>query len=159
MHYSGIVRSHPLSHRFIPPLSVPVNQVTCHLPEYVMYRINIRNRARIHRRTRGGREIFSVSLERSSVLAMQILLFSLRSSPSSLPLCYALPVRSNPKTAIPHLSLHLLDLQRLKRKLVRSHPGCPCIFLNFFSLLPSPFIPATTSSEIKFSDISTEESD
>jgi len=33
-----------------------------------------------------------------------------------------LRARFSPKTAIPHLSLHLLDLQRLKRKLVRSHP-------------------------------------
>lgn len=117
-----------------------------------------RNRARTHGRTRGGREIFSASLERESPSprcksSCSPSFLPLSSSPSCLPPL----VRSNPKTAIPHLSLHLLDLQRLKRKLVRSHPdgtrtGCPCIF--FFLLLLSPFIPATTSSEIKFSGIS-----
>lgn len=62
-----------------------------------------------------------------------------RSSPS-LPRFPPL-VRSNPKTAIPHLSLHLLDLQRLKRKLVRSHPDGTSVHFLFFIFFPLFFSP------------------
>lgn len=55
---------------FIPFPSVPVNQVTCHLPEYVMYRINIRATHTVtHGRTRGGRRnFFSAHLRSPSPL-------------------------------------------------------------------------------------------
>ena len=63
----GAIRSRVLFHRRIP---TAVNQATCHLPEYVMYRINIRagahTRASTRMNTRGREkecEIFSATLK------------------------------------------------------------------------------------------------
>lgn len=121
----GAIRSRVLFRRRIP---TAVNQATCHLPEYVMYRINIRAGAHTPARTRAptrgaGAKFFPPpSNGESPVPATRILSrLSLCLFPLSLSLSLFL-VRSSPKTAIPHLSLHLLDPRRLKRKLVRSRP-------------------------------------
>lgn len=89
---------------FIPFPSVPVNQVTCHLPEYVMYRINIRATHTVtHGRTRGGRRNFFFHPSRSPIP------FSL-SNPGAGRGGEPRHPLSSLETAIPpHLSLHLPD--------------------------------------------------
>ena len=132
---------------FIPLPSVPVNQVTCHLPEYVMYRINIRATHTVtHGWTCGGRRIFF----HLSPMFFPSPLFSL--SPSSLPHWPRHPL-SSMETAIPHLSLHLLDPKRVKRKLVSSHPGVAryraCVRTHLYALFPDLWsLVRATSTEI-----------
>lgn len=140
MHYSGITRlPRPLA-RFIPPPysdGGKSSHVSFTRIRNVSHKYTCARRAHPPRtRARGARNFFRHPLKRGESPVSPRHESSL-GHPRSLSLLPLFPVRSSLKTAIPHLSLHLLDPRRLKRKLVRSCPdgtrtGCPCIF--FFSL-------------------------
>jgi len=127
VHYSGITRCHPLA-RFIPPPysdGGKSSHVSFTRIRNVSHKYTCR-RAHPRTDTRRARNFFPPS--NGSRLSPR--------HESSLsyprpPLLFLL-VRSNPKTAIPHLSLHLLDSRRLKRKLVHSHPNGMSVHFSFF---------------------------